>query len=110
MCENINEMLNKDGKTAEYYQNAKGLWDAIDVSTENLKEILLSEQLEFEHLCGGRNAGQKIMVCYGITQYLQNNTSDYDSAQKVFNAFIQSGCSIEVKQYARDIAKEYGLD
>ncbi len=43
------------------------------------------------------------MVCYGIMQYIQSNPQDIMSAKIVFDALLNSNCSNEVKQKARDI-------
>ena len=109
MCNNIDELINGNDKTAEYYQNAKSLWSEIDISDINFKKSIHRKQPNFERLCGGRSLGQEIMVCYGIMQYMQSNPQDIVSAKTVSDALINSNCSNEVKQKARDIANQYSL-
>ena len=109
MCNSIKKLMDGDAQIAKYYQEAKKLWMGIDISDSNLEKILKDKQFDFEHNCGGRELGVKIMVCYGVLQYIHLDTPNIESAKKISNAFINSNCNNEVKFFAKDIAKIYHL-
>ena len=103
------ELMDGNSQVVEYYKNARIMWEQIDISDINLREVLFSKQLDFEKACGGRGMGAEIMVWSGIMQYMNNDTPNIQSAKTIYNAFIDSNCNNEVKQAARDAAKEYGI-
>ena len=99
----MQELINRNEKIAIYYAKAKVIWESIDILDENLNKIICSKQSEFERLCKDRNLGQEIMVYSGIIYYISD---DKKLAASICNALINSSCSNEAKQYARD-AKQY---
>ena len=108
MCKNIKKVLSGNDEMASYYQQAKLLWDKIDISDdEKLMKVLKDKQLDFEHACGGRDMGQKIMVCYGIMQFLKGDNINRESAKKVAHAF-RNNCN-EIKVLVKEISHKYNL-
>jgi len=113
----INHLLNKNQKIFEYYQTAKTHWKEIldDIGFDNVDELakrLFTDQLWFEHNCGGRTLGQEVMAISGIAQFYDIYVGFEDTfkkAQYVYEAFASSFCSLEVKYYARETAVEYDI-
>ena len=113
----INSLLKGDQQVTNYYQSAKRYWEKI-LSEEGYTDILkLSkrlhmEQFWFEQNCGGRTLGQEIMSITAIAQFYDIQVGfdhTFKKAQFVYQAIVRSYCSLEVKYYAKDAAKEYGL-
>lgn len=100
-----------------YYSNALSRWrdklpEYAEMSLEQLAKELTIEQFWFEENCGSRWVGQEIMVVTGITQFYTTERGfdkDEQLALKIYRAFMQSFCSLEVKGVAEDIAKSYWL-
>lgn len=113
----IEHLIDGDENVLIFYKNAKERWDKIlsenvDCSSDELAKVLSSEQFWFEQNCGSRWVGQEIMVITGIAQfYTTARGFDYnrDKALLVYEAFMKSYCSIEVKGAAEDVAKNYYL-
>ncbi|MEW6195674.1 MAG: hypothetical protein AB1521_11020 [Bacteroidota bacterium] len=113
----IAQLLAGNDQVFTYYQLAKKRWEAI-LNQEGYRDIaslskkLSDEQIWFEHNCGGRTLGQEIMAITGIAQFYDIHIGfdkTNDKAMFVYEAFARSYCSLEVKYYASDTAKEYGL-
>lgn len=111
-------LIQGDQNVLVYYSAALDRWERIlakyeSKSSEELAKELSSEQFWFEQNCGSRWVGQEIMVITGITQFYTTEhgfDKNRDLAIKVYRAFMQSYCSLEVKGVAEDIAKRYYLD
>jgi len=121
----IQKLIEGDDKIINYYQEAKKIWEEISAKIKiqdkfNIKILaqeLTSRQIsDFEHLCGGRSIGQEIMAWYGIAQYYSvedgfgSEPDRLQNAKNVYEAFQRSGCSLEVKSAANDVAKFYDLE
>jgi len=125
----IEKILEGDREILVWYKNALKLWDEIldkyKIQEDNLISELAKElwnyQLQFEHECGGRTIGQEVMVVSGIAQFYSTDVGfdirwgerdDYrfEKARNLYTAIQQSMCSVEVKGYARDVARSYGLE
>ena len=113
----IELLIEGDKKVLSYYEKAKGRWRKIlsenpDTTSDELSKILTNEQMWFEHHCGSRWVGQEIMVVTGISQFYTTTggfDGNHDKALLVYEAFMKSYCSIEVKGAAEDVAKSYYL-
>jgi len=114
----IEMILNEDVSILEYYRNAKERWGKIleehwgRTNALELSKLLTIEQFWFEQNCGGRWIGQEIMVIVGIVQFYSTEKGFEGNKEKalwVFDAFMKSYCSIEVKGKAQDVAKDYYL-
>ena len=113
----IELLMQENADVTAYFKNAKQKWrEIIDQhegdSEEDLAKTLSLEQFWFENNCGGRWEGQEIMVICGITQFYSTNTgfgADRLSALRVYNAFMKSHCSLEVKGAADKVARSYYL-
>ena len=103
----------------DYYENAKRKWQEIMsdnplADSDELSKILTYSQFWFEHNCGSRWIGQEIMVVTGISQFYTTDCG-FDENQNrakallVYEAFMKSYCSLEVKGVAEDVAKSYHL-
>lgn len=111
-------LIQGDKNILRYYSAALERWSGIlakyaNKSSEELAKELSSQQFWFENHCGSRWVGQEIMVITGITQFYTTELGFDESrhlALKVYRAFIQSYCSLEVKGVAEDIAKSYYLN
>lgn len=111
-------LIQGDKDVLLYYERALQRWREIlaeygDKSLEGLAKKLSSEQYWFEENCGSRWVGQEIMVITGLTQYYTTERGFDENrslALKIYNAFMQSYCSLEVKGVAEEVAKSYFLD
>jgi len=104
------ELMNGNSEIAEYYKNAKELWEEIDIDDVDLSRKLIHKQPEFEHSCGGRGIGQEIMAWSGMMLYMNEEESDIESATKVHNALVKGSCSNEVKTWAKDAGAYFKLN
>ncbi|ELV8773066.1 hypothetical protein [Vibrio natriegens] len=113
-----NEMLiNGNGNILGFYKIARQRWEqALHesglVNSLVLANRLTNEQFWFEHNCGGRALGQEVMVVTGLTMFYNTQTGygEYTNhAYFIYNAFMQSYCSVEVKNMAQKLAQDYGL-
>ena len=110
-------LIQGDKDVLVYYSNALGRWREklpkyLEMSLEELAKELTIEQSWFEENCGSRWVGQEIMVVTGISQFYTTECGfDHHEhlALKIYHAFMQSYCSLEVKGVAEDIAKSYWL-
>lgn len=110
-------LIQGDKDVLIYYCNALSRWRErlpkyAEMSLEQLAKELTVEQFWFEENCGSRWVGQEIMVVTGITQFYTTERGfdkDEHLALKIYHAFMQSYCSLEVKGVAEDIAKSYWL-
>lgn len=108
----MERLIHGDTGVVNDYQTALNLWAEIfenpkSSTVDGLAEMLGSNQLTFEHQCGGRWVGQEIMVASGIYQFYSTAIGfegNLGRAQLVANAFARSMCSSEVKHHAREIA------
>jgi hypothetical protein len=98
-----------------YYKNALDRWKKIlfnnqNANSEELAKILTNEQSWFESNCGSRWVGQEIMVVTGICQFY-TTALGFDKNEKkaklIYDAFMKSYCSLEVKGMAEDVARRY---
>jgi hypothetical protein len=113
----IELLMQENDNVIAYFKIAKQKWreilnQHIGDSEEALAKTLSLEQFWFENNCGGRWEGQEIMVICGITQFYSTDTgfgTDRPSALRVYNAFMKSHCSLEVKGEADKVAKSYYL-
>lgn len=113
----VEHLIAGDQEVLTYYQNAKNRWVKIlsensNANSDELAKVLSSEQFWFEHNCGSRWVGQEIMVVTGIAQFYSTARGFDDSREKallIYEAFMKSYCSIEVKGAAEDVAKSYYL-
>ena len=107
--------MSGDRNVATYFESAKHRWIELIQSNslvEDLARTLSSEQFWFETNCGGRWAGQEIMVISGIAQFYSLDEGFGGRRHKaldIYNAFMRSQCSLEVKGEADRIAKSYFL-
>lgn len=113
-----NEMLiSGEPKVLHYYQVARERWNQILQETDLSQPLLLSqkltnEQFWFEHHCGGKAVGQEIMVVTGLTMLYSTQAGYgeyYNHAYFIYQSFMQSYCSIEVKNMAQKLAQDYAL-
>ena len=123
----IELLVKGDGKVVDHYAEAISWWktilaDSNGFDVERLSKIVTAEQISFfEHQCGGRYVGQEIMVLSGIAQFYTTQdgfewTSEphpeldnREKAMRVYKAFMRSYCSMEIKQIAEEVARDYDL-
>ena len=111
----IDMLMSGNKNIVTYFGVAKQRWEGLiqaHSSVEDLARRLSSEQMWFETNCGGRWEGQEVMVISGITQFysLEEGFGDRrNKALDIYNAFMKSQCSLEVKGEADKIAKSYFL-
>ena len=100
-----------------FYRTAADRWREIWSRRESrdlpsLAKLLTSEQLWFEHNCGGRWVGQEVMVVSGLAG-LYTTEAGFDDklplARLLYDAFQSSYCSVEVKSIAEEVARSYDL-
>lgn len=110
----IEKILN--GETVvDYYQKALKKWHEIlssinPTDSSAIADKSHSNQLWFEHNCGGRWIGQEVMVWSGICQYYSTSEgfgNNFEKAKAMYNGLINSMCSIEIHGHAREVAKLY---
>ncbi|MCD9473769.1 hypothetical protein [Photobacterium phosphoreum] len=113
-----NEMLiSGDANVLRHYQSARQRWNVILQETDysnpsQLSQRLTNEQLWFERYCGGRGVGQEVMVITGLTIFYNTQSGygeHYQHAFFIYQSFMQSYCSIEVKNMAQKLAQDYAL-
>ena len=104
------KIINNDSKIIEYYQNAKEIWEEIDIDDINLSKELHLKQPSFESDCGGNGVGQEMMAWSGIMHHMNKEESDIESAKKIYKALSKSNCTNEVKISAGDAGKYFGLN
>ncbi len=113
----IEALVNDDHHITEFYNRARGHWEQIlhesaPVDITSLAKHLSFEQTWFEQHCGGQWLGQEIMVMVGIAQFYSSDDGFAErrgTALAVAKALRESGCSVEVKQLAENIANGYYL-
>ena len=109
MCKNIQKILNGSDEIASYYQQAKLLWDEIDISDKELINKVQKIDEKLERICKDRNLGQEILVCYGIMQFIEKENPDIHSAKKIADVLSSDYFSNEIKNLAKEISKRYPL-
>jgi hypothetical protein len=104
-------------EVVSFYQAAAEHWREIWSREESndlasLADLLTSEQRWFERHCGGRWVGQEVMVVSGLAG-LYTTESGFDDnlprARLLYDAFLSSYCSVEVKSMAEKVARSYDL-
>lgn len=113
----IEHLIDGDRDVLAFYKNAKERWKKIlsensDSNSDELAKILPAEQRWFEINCGSRWIGQEIMVVTGIAQFYTTDRgfdNNRDKALLIYEAFMKSYCSLEVKGAAEDVARNYYL-
>lgn len=117
MRHTIDRLLRGDPDVVNNYVAARERWTSIlespdAQSVDALSRRLTGEQMWFEHNCGGRWEGQEVMVWSGIG-HLYDSRIGFDATReivlRVFDAFMSSFCSIEVKWHAERAAESYRL-
>jgi hypothetical protein len=111
-------LIQADHAVMANYKRAIELWDEITQlkefeKVETLAKVLTSRQMQFERECGGRWVGQEVMVVSGIARFYTTSIgfeSNEAEVLRIYDAFMASFCSIEVKAHAQDIAKSYDLE
>jgi hypothetical protein len=86
-------------------------WDAED-AVKKMAELVSLWQIPMEHVAGERWLGQEIMVIVGIGQFYSTQIgfdAQIKEAKIVYNGFLTSMCSIEVKFHAETIGKLYNV-
>jgi hypothetical protein len=114
----IDMLIQGDGAVVAHYKRALEIWEEIIrlnefAKVETLAKVLTSRQMQFEHECGGRWVGQEVMVVSGIARFYTTQIgfeSNEAEVLRVYDAFMASFCSIEVKGHARDVAESYDLE
>lgn len=117
MQHTIEKIIAGDLAIMGYYRLAKEHWASVFQAYRGVTSTVLSKRLDaeqrwFEHNCGGRWIGQEIMVVSGIGQFYSTSFGfDHDLSRAIwlYEAILQSYCSVEVKSVARDVAAMYGL-
>jgi hypothetical protein len=110
-------LVQGNDKVLDYYQLAQDRWREIWSRPESRElasfaKLLQSQQSWFENNCGGRWVGQEVMVVSGLAG-LYTTDSGFDDnlpkARLLYDAFLSSYCSIEVKSMAEEVARSYDL-
>jgi hypothetical protein len=103
------ELMNGNSNIAEYYKNAKKLWEEIDIESPDLSNELKHKQNEFEHACGGRTLGKEIMAWSGLILYMNKEEKNIEAATKIYTALAKGSCSQEVKVSAKNAGAYFEL-
>lgn len=110
-------LVQGQSEVVNYYRAAASHWREIWSRKESrdlasLANLLTSEQRWFEHHCGGRWVGQEVMVVSGLAG-LYTSAAGFDDnlprARLLYDAFLSSYCSVEVKSMAERVARSYDL-
>lgn len=110
-------LIKGDPYLPKYYQNAVERWTQIWARSDaqklqGLARLLASDQNWFEINCGGRWAGQEIMVVSGFAMLYSTEHGfgvREGQARMLYDAFRSSLCSLEVKGIADCVAESYDL-
>ncbi len=114
----IKRLLSGDRDLVGHYVAARQRWASILESADSRSVDLLSRRLTdeqgwFEHNCGGRWEGQEVMVWSGFG-HLYDRQIGFDRNRelvfRMFDAFMSSFCSVEVKWHAERAADSYHLN
>jgi len=117
----LEKLISGDTDILEAYKRVKEKWDEIlkdfdwdsDNATEKMAELVTFYQIPMEHIAGERWLGQEIMVIVGIGQFYSSQIG-FDAHTKevktVYNGFLTSMCSLEVKYHAETIGSLYGVN
>lgn len=117
MLYTIDLLLGGDERVVMYYVAAKSHWQNILASNDSkavdtLALRLTQEQFWFENHCGGRWQGQEVMAFAGIGHLYDQSVGfdlNRDLVLRLFDAFMESFCSLEVKWHAQRAAESYRL-
>lgn len=103
------ELMNGNSDIAEYYKNAKKLWEEIDIDSPDLAKELTKKQSNFENACGGRGLGQEIMAWSGLILYMNKEEKNIEAATKIYTALVKGNCNTEVKAYSKNAGVYFEL-
>lgn len=113
----VNWLIRGRREVLDYYSRALEIWSDIqrDLGFDDVERLaaqLRGYQMQFETECGGRFEGQEVMLVSGIAQFYnpeQGFEDNQEQARNLTRAIVRSGCSIEVKHGAVELAHLYGL-
>lgn len=117
----LEKLISGDTEILDAYKRVKEKWDEIlkdfnwdsDNATEKMAELVTLYQIPMELIAGERWLGQEIMVIVGIGQFYSSQIG-FDAHTKevktVYNGFLTSMCSLEVKYHAETIGSLYGVN
>ena len=119
--ETLGKLIHGDSSILESYIKVKNKWDELLLrfdwrdknALEKLTKLVGDNQWSFELVAGERWLGQEIMVIVGICQFYSRDVGfdkDARKAKLIYNAFLSSYCSMEVKFHAEEIGKLYHLE
>lgn len=115
----IERLIKGDRSVADNFAAAARLWrDLLKQSGGDVDKLARfasdAQPLSFEAQCGHRRDAQEAMGIVGIAMHYETQTGFSDEGRRqaklVRDAIAQSTCSSEVKSWAKDTAKLYGLD
>ncbi len=117
----LEKLINGDPEIVDAYKRVKDKWDEIlkdfDWEAENVIErmakLVTKWQIPIEHIAGERWLGQEIMVIVGIGQFYSSEIgfdTHIKEVKTVYNGFLTSMCSLEVKYHAETIGALYGVN
>lgn len=117
----LEKLIAGDSEIIEAYQKVKAKWSEIlqdfdfesKDAVEKMAELVSFWQIPMEHIAGERWLGQEIMVIVGIGQFYSTKIG-FDANIKevltVYNGFLTSMCSLEVKYHAETIGRLYNIN
>lgn len=114
----LEKLKDGDHSIVDVFVQADARWgdiveDIDAISVDELAGRLTTTQSDFEEVSGDQLLSRWI---YGVTGFAHLYSSDdgfdenMDKACKLRGAFEKSLCSIEVKRFAKEAAKTYGVD
>jgi|SRR5690554_6053530 len=117
----LEKLINGDPEIVDAYKRVKDKWDEIlkdfnweaENVIERMAELVTRWQIPMEHIAGERWLGQEIMVIVGIGQFYSSEIGfdgHIKEVKTVYNGFLTSMCSLEVKYHAETIGALYGVN
>lgn len=117
----LEKLINGDADIVGAYKRVKRKWDEIlkdfnwdaENAIEVMAQLVTQYQIPIEHIAGERWLGQEIMVIVGIGQFYSSELgleANIKEAKIVYNGFLTSMCSLEVKYHAENVGNIYGIN
>lgn len=117
----LEKLIKGDIEILDAYKRVKEKWDEIlkdfdwdaENAVEKIAELVSFYQIPMEHIAGERWLGQEIMVIVGIGQFYSSEVgfeANLKEAKTIYNGFLTSMCSLEVKYHAENVGIMYGIN
>jgi len=117
----LEKLIQGDSKVLETYKFIKEKWDEIlldfdwdsENAVESMGQLVTNWQSTMERIAGDKWLGREIMVIVGIGKFYYSEIG-FDAHEKevqiIYNGFLNSKCSVEVKMLTEKVGKLYRIN